>query len=811
MEQPAARAALALPAEPRPSASAAMSLATPAVPRGRLERVVEAGGPYLLMVLALVIALAAWLATRQVNSQADSRRRAQLFLAQLEQEASRLRLLEERALREGSSTATDLAASDRAIGQAMAELERLDPGGDAVARVSEALDEYLANAAGVFERLQLGDPEGARQWFRERSAPSFELLSEAAFLSTAFYSAQATRALRRSQLGTAGAIGAEALLIGVLSLIFERNRRATAARFAAERARSEAHFRSLVQNSADVISVLDQEGTVRYSSPAVKRVLGYSPEDRIGKSTFTLLHPDDRPTAQNALAKVLAGPGATTRLELRASHVDGSFRWIEVSAVNLLDDPNVGGVVLNYRDVTERRHLQEQLRHQALHDPLTQLANRALFKNLVEHALASVDRHQRQVAVLYIDLDGFKQVNDTLGHEAGDQLLIAVAERLRFSLRGGDAAARLGGDEFAVLLDQADESIANLVAERILGVLRKPVLAGGQEVRVDASLGITLSGLARRDPGELLNEADLAMYVAKSEGKGRIVLYRPGLEARVKRGLTHASDFERALERQEFTLHYQPIVSLADGRVTGVEALVRWRNPDEDSLLPPAEFLPLAEEIGFMIPLGRWVMREACHQVGMWQTAFPSDPPLVLSVNLSAGQFHDAGLVDDIVAVLGSSGLPASSLVLEVTESVLMKYGRLAAGKLGELRKLGVRLAIDNFGGNHSALSYLRELPVDIVKIDRSNVLSLGASGSDRELMQGIVALALKLNLLTVAEGVELDGQYTRLDAMGCELGQGYFFSRPQVPAVIEAVLRAVATGGDPRITLAAAVGEGIG
>jgi EAL domain-containing protein (putative c-di-GMP-specific phosphodiesterase class I) len=209
-----------------------------------------------------------------------------------------------------------------------------------------------------------------------------------------------------------------------------------------------------------------------------------------------------------------------------------------------------------------------------------------------------------------------------------------------------------------------------------------------------------------------------------------------------------------------------------------------------------------------MIPLGRWVMREACHQVGLWQTAFPSDPPLVLSVNLSAGQFHDAGLVDDIVAVLGSSGLPASSLVLEVTESVLMKYGRLAAGKLGELRKLGVRLAIDNFGGNHSALSYLRELPVDIVKIDRSNVLSLGASGSDRELMQGIVALALKLNLLTVAEGVELDGQYTRLDAMGCELGQGYFFSRPQTPAVIEAVLRAVATGGDPRVTLAAAVAK---
>jgi diguanylate cyclase (GGDEF)-like protein len=447
-------------------------------------------------------------------------------------------------------------------------------------------------------------------------------------------------------------------------------------------------------------------------------------------------------------------------------------------------------VVLNFRDVTERRQLTEQLRHQALHDPLTGLANRALFRNLVQHALAGSERHFTPSAVLYLDLDGFKQVNDRLGHAAGDQLLVEVALRLRGSLRSEDTAARLGGDEFAVLLDRADQAAAVHVAQRVLSSLVLPLEIRGERVEVGGSLGVAVSGEGVESAEELIRHADLAMYFAKEEGKGGVRVFEPAMQARVRRRLELESDLRRALEHKEFTLHYQPILGLRSGKVAAVEALVRWEEPDRAGSILPGEFIPLAEETGLIVPLGRWVLNTACHQVHLWQSHFAGEPPLALSINLSAKQFWDPALAEDVAAALAASGLEAGSLTLEIAEPVLMRDVEATRERLLALKRLGVRVAIDDFGGGQSALFHLRRFPVDAIKIDKVFVDGVGGGSSDEEVTQGIIELAHKLSLQTVAEGIEATDQIARLDRMGCQLGQGFSLARPMDADGLEAFLR---------------------
>ncbi len=379
--------------------------------------------------------------------------------------------------------------------------------------------------------------------------------------------------------------------------------------------RSQERFRSLVQNSADVSMIVGTDGRVVYESQAVERVLGFKMEDRVGRSVFEAVHPDDISWGEELLGDVVRTPGAMVSGELRIRHSDGSWRWIEAVGKNLLDDPSVGGVVVNYRDITSRRKLEEELRHQAFHDnSLTGLANRALFIDRLEHALSLSQRALRPLAVLFVDLDDFKTINDSLGHGDGDAILREVAERLRGGLRGGDTLARMGGDEFAVLVEDPPAATApTSVAERLAETLVPPFTIGGKELFVRASIGISVLMTRDQTADELLRNADVAMYMAKRKGKNRIESFEPSMHAAAIDRLALKGDLEQALDRDEFFVLYQPVMDLTTLELVGVEALLRWRHPDR-GVVGPMDFIPVAEETGLIVPLGRWVLEEACHQ-----------------------------------------------------------------------------------------------------------------------------------------------------------------------------------------------------
>jgi diguanylate cyclase (GGDEF)-like protein len=437
--------------------------------------------------------------------------------------------------------------------------------------------------------------------------------------------------------------------------------------------------------------------------------------------------------------------------------------------------------------VTDAKTLEAM--HQAFHDSLTGLASRSLFMDRVEHALALGARERSSVAVLFIDLDRFKMVNDTLGHEAGDRLLVEVGERLRTCLRTGDTAARLGGDEFAVLLqDGATAAEAEGVAERIIGAIGAAFVLNGKEAFVDASIGIAVSTPSDNDATDLMRNADVAMYRAKRGGTGQHVTFEPGMHAALVERVQLEADLHRAVDRGEFTVHYQPVVALTDGRICGVEALVRWEHP-ERGLVPPMEFIPLAEETGLILPIGRWIMLEACQQVSLWQAEHRSGERLTLSVNLSARQVQQPGLPVDVADALAESGLRPENLVLEITESLLLYDQRGTAARLDELKRLGVRLAIDDFGTGYSSLSYLRRYPIDVLKIDKSFIDGVSAGTEAAEFARAIVKLGQSLQLDVVAEGVEVVEQLNELREVGCEFGQGYYFAPPLRRQDIERLL----------------------
>jgi diguanylate cyclase (GGDEF)-like protein/PAS domain S-box-containing protein len=538
-----------------------------------------------------------------------------------------------------------------------------------------------------------------------------------------------------------------------------------------------AQFRSLVHHSSDLITVVTGDGTIRYQSPSVERMLGRRADDLVGTALVDLVHPDDQHHVTAALAKLIPTPEATTELECRLQHGNGSWRHAESICTNLSGDPRVGGLVLNIRDVTERTALEQQLTHQAFHDPLTGLANRALFSDRVDHALARGTRQAPAAAVVFLDLDDFKTVNDTLGHGAGNDLLVAVADRIRGILRPADTAARLGGDEFAILLEDVHgEQEALAIAERVTFALREPFTLHDQELLVRASLGVAVAEPEHRQADELLRNADMAMYLAKANGKGGCERFDPSLRRTLVERFELIGDLRQALESGQFVVHYQPIVALTTEQVTGLEALVRWRHPHR-GIIPPAAFIPLAEETGLIIPIGRWVLEQACQQTRQWQQAVGRR--LSISVNLSVRQFQDPGLVDDVAHALHQADLDPGSLVLEITESLLMHDTDATIVKLGELKALGVRLAIDDFGTGYSSLSYLRRFPVDILKVDKSFIDAVADDAQDSALAQAIIELGHTLRLQTVAEGVEAPEQARQLRALQCELGQGYYFAQP--------------------------------
>jgi diguanylate cyclase (GGDEF)-like protein/PAS domain S-box-containing protein len=545
---------------------------------------------------------------------------------------------------------------------------------------------------------------------------------------------------------------------------------------------SEERFRSLVQNSSDIITILEADGTVRYVSPAVERVMGFKPEEQVGTNAFGSVHPDDREQAQNTFAEVLKRPGLHPPLEFRVCHKDGSWRYLEHVVNNLLDDSAVRGVVVNSWDVTERKALVEQLSYQAFHDPLTGLPNRALFMDRLEHALTRANRRGNKVAVLFTDLDNFKLINDSLGHKAGDQLLVAVAERVKTCLRPEDTAARLGGDEFTILVEDiggVGEGVQ--IAKRIAEILRPPFALEEQEVFATVSTGIALNSSAQEQAADLLRHADLAMYRAKRRGRARYEVFEPSMDAKVVERLMLETGLRRALVRQQFRIYYQPIVALENDKIAGVEALVRWQHPQQGLLLPEA-FLSVAEETGLIVQIGQWVLREAGKQARIWQERYPGTPPLTISVNLSSRQFFHPKLVAE---VLGESEIDPASLQLEITEGAMMTNGTSSADRtLQNLKRMGVQLAIDDFGLGYSSLSYLKRFPVDFLKIDRSFIAGLGGEPNgvatkDIEIVKAMIELTHALGLRVIAEGVETSEQLAQLRDMKCDFAQGNYFSEP--------------------------------
>jgi diguanylate cyclase (GGDEF)-like protein/PAS domain S-box-containing protein len=557
---------------------------------------------------------------------------------------------------------------------------------------------------------------------------------------------------------------------------------ATVQRLVRQTVAGERRFRSLVQNAADSILVVDERGVVGFASPAVAEALGSDARGSSAQDLLRRVHPEDRRAVTLALRDVLgSGAEQPARLQARLRHHDDRWHHLEIVATNLFHDRDVDGLVFNARDITERAVLEQRLRQLAFHDPLTGLANRTLFADRVGHAVAQSRRTGTRIAVLYCDLDDFKTINDSLGHDAGDELLLTVARRLRGCLRAGDTPARLGGDEFAVLLENlhgADEAID--VATRLLADLRHPLTIRDRSFTVGASVGIVVPPVGQAtSAGELQRDADAAMYAAKRRGKNRWELYDPGMHTDALQRLEITAELDRALSQDELLLDYQPVVDVDGGQVVGVEALVRWQHPQR-GLVMPLEFIPFAEETGQILPLGRWVLSEACRQARVWHDL--GNPALTMSVNLSARQLQDPTLVDFVAATLAETGLRADSLVLELTETALMAEPDAGFQVIRRLKRLGVRLAIDDFGTGYSSLAYLHRLPVDVIKVDRSFIAELGL-GSDRAtLARGVLELVRTLQVATVAEGVETAEQLSALRTARCQLAQGFMFSRP-VPA----------------------------
>jgi diguanylate cyclase (GGDEF)-like protein/PAS domain S-box-containing protein len=551
---------------------------------------------------------------------------------------------------------------------------------------------------------------------------------------------------------------------------------------------SEARFSTLVANATDLITVLRADNTIAYQSPSIERVLGYTADEVIGSSFESLLHPEEQGRLLRRLSEGV-GAGRPEVIECLLRAKDGELRYFEILHSNLLDDEAVRGIVLNGRDVSERKEFEEQLAHQAFHDPVTHLANRALFNERVRHAVARALREGIGMSVVFVDLDDFKTVNDSLGHAAGDQVLIEVAKRISGSIRAADTAARFGGDEFAILLEDVDDlQHAAETAERILEALARPLQLDHNDIVIRASLGISVAEPGNpADADELIRNADAAMYIAKGEGKGGYRVFEPAMHEQVVARLELRADLQRALERDEFQLHYQPLVRLRDGAVTSVEALLRWNHPTR-GLIPPFDFIPFAEESGLIVPIGRWVLREGCRQAKLFRDETSAAFKPGIGINLSVKQLFQSDIVGDVRAALADAGLEASALTLEITESVMMTDIDLAVSRLQELRDLGVRLAMDDFGTGYSSLSYLSKFPLDILKMDRS-LLAAGASPVTSGLASAVLGLGETFDLEVVAEGIEYPEQSATLRELGCETGQGFYFARPMIPGDLLAYL----------------------
>jgi diguanylate cyclase (GGDEF)-like protein/PAS domain S-box-containing protein len=551
-------------------------------------------------------------------------------------------------------------------------------------------------------------------------------------------------------------------------------------------ASSERLYRALAANSSDAVLLVDGDGRIANDGLAFAAMIGL-PGMSLHRRPLLDFVPTTDLESRRIFEELMHTPRVVFAKDTRIPRHGAGDLWLSGRAVNLLDDPDVGAIVFNVHDVTARKQAEEELMHSAFHDSLTGLANRALFRDRVEHALSRRARSGLDPAVIYLDLDGFKNVNDSLGHEAGDKLLREIAARLHDVGRSGDTVARLGGDEFGILIEESLNIAveAEEIATRALQCLIEPVQLGREEVIVSASLGI-----AHADPdssaSSLLRDADIAMYEAKATGKARWVVYEPTMRDAAVERLRLETDLTHAIDRAELRLVYQPVVELETGRVVGFEALIRWDHPLLGQVMPD-RFIPIAEDSGLIVPIGHWVLDRACATAAAWRATHRV--PVTIAVNLSARQLASADLVEQVDRALASAGLDPEALVLEMTESVLIQDAPAVAAKLAELRALGVRLAIDDFGTGYSSLSYLRQFPVDILKIDGSFVKTITDRSKISPIVRGLLDLGRSLDLDMIAEGIESGAQLEQLRDQHCHLGQGFLFAEPVSTDEAEAML----------------------
>ncbi len=551
----------------------------------------------------------------------------------------------------------------------------------------------------------------------------------------------------------------------------------------AELREAQERFRSAFEHAPIGMALMALDGRLFRVNRAMVQILGRSTEELLITTVRDLTHPDDHEACAEALGRLLSGQAPSLQLELRYIHHDGHPVWVSLSWSLVRDlHGNALYFVCQMEDITERKASGEALAHQAIHDPLTGLPNRTLFVDRLGRELTRAAAMNRRMAVLFLDLDRFKVVNDSLGHSAGDRLLVAVADRLSGAMRPDDVVARFGGDEFTVLCQNVTSAeTAELIAERIGEVIAKPVPLVEGEVFVTASIGIAMSDGQHDTPETLLRNADAAMYSAKENGRDRSEVFDAPTHHRAVDDLRTDSALHRAIERGELRMHYQPVLDIARGALTGFEALIRWQHP-ERGLVPPSEFIPLAEETGLIVPLGAWALEESCRQAVRWYKASSDRTRLSMSVNLSPRQLAEPSFPNDVARVLSQTGMYPDSLWLEITETTLMRDIESALSALGALRALGLHLAIDDFGTGYSSMAYLERLPVESLKIDRSFVAGVGRRSDSSAIATAIVSLAHALRLKTVAEGIEQPEQLEWLRSIGCEFGQGFLFG-PARPA----------------------------
>jgi diguanylate cyclase (GGDEF)-like protein/PAS domain S-box-containing protein len=541
----------------------------------------------------------------------------------------------------------------------------------------------------------------------------------------------------------------------------------------------EDRFRALVQNSFDIITIHDVTGATVYESAAASRILGYPQGGLIGKSPFASVHPRDIQRAREAFANLTSG-GSPVPIELRYRHADGSWIWLEVLGNNLLNHPGVAGIVLTSRDITERKHAEERAQYLANYDVLTGLPNRTLMQDRLNQAVAQAKHTKERIALVHVDVDRFKMINESLGHYAGDVILKAAADRLKKCRRDTDTVARVGGDEFTILVRDAGRlGAVTGCASKILSEIAQPFPGKSQDVFVSASIGISMYPDDAKSADELTKHADAAMHSAKTLGRNNYQFFTQALNVEVQERMVLETGLRLALKRDEMYLVYQPKIDLSTRAVIGAEALIRWRHP-ELGLVPPSRFIPLAEESGMVGEIGEWVLRAACRQIRQWQNMGLSPR---IAVNVSARQFQQYDVSQLVRTAISEARISPESLELELTESAVMHDAEASIVTVEKLRQLGVGIAIDDFGTGYSSLSYLKRLPVESLKIDQSFVRDISNDTNDAAIVRAIITLARSLEMKVTGEGVETEAQMEFLKAYGCQFAQGYLFGKPMTAA----------------------------